>query len=38
LGDELGVGCEIECNTTFDEFTEIKTIQIRTGKREPFFR
>lgn len=22
----------------FDEFTEIKTIQIRTGKREPFFR
>ena len=22
----------------FDEFTEVKTIQIRTGKREPFFR
>jgi betaine-aldehyde dehydrogenase len=22
----------------FDEFTEIKTIQIRTGKHEPFFR
>ena len=22
----------------FDEFTEVKTIQIRTGRREPFFR
>jgi len=22
----------------FDEFTEVKTIQIRTGKRQPFFR